>query len=115
MTIEKIVANNLRAVMQERDISSETTFAEKCGVSQKTMNNILNGRYALKISTLTEIADRLNLPVIGLMIDVESPSIDMMKAISHTTSLLALLKGEDITVIDQMILRLSEKMKVAEG
>lgn len=51
----------LTELMYERRIDSQRELAEKAGVSQATINNILQGRM-VKADTLRTIADNLGLP-----------------------------------------------------
>ena len=51
---------NLRRQMELRTISP-ATLAERAGVSEKTVNNVINGRHATQIDNLTKLTDALSL------------------------------------------------------
>lgn len=55
-------ARNLKALMDQRGLSTEA-ISEISSVSQKTVNNVLNGRHATQTDVLERIASALDVPM----------------------------------------------------
>jgi len=110
MNQQECLSRNLRAVMTERNYRNESEFARAAKCSQKTINNLLNGRFAVKLSTVGEISQSLKIPVNGLLADIPNPTIDSMIAVARMFDAIGRLKDDDYDVILGMIDRLAPQL-----
>lgn len=58
---DEVLAANLAAMMQRKGIRSEAELAKLTGVSQKSINNILNRRHDPYLSTIYKLASKLGI------------------------------------------------------
>ena len=61
LSLDEVLAENLRNVLRTLNFST-SALAEKVGVSQKTISNIINCNHSAKIDTLEKIAAYLKRP-----------------------------------------------------
>lgn len=63
----EIVAQNVRALMKENDFT-QMDVAGRCGVSQKTVSNILNAAHSVQANNVARVAWALDVPAWSLYV-----------------------------------------------
>lgn len=67
LTAVEHLAATLRAHLQARELS-ETEFAKKAGLAQKTVNNMLHGRHPAKLDSIEKAAVALGIGIWELLL-----------------------------------------------
>jgi transcriptional regulator with XRE-family HTH domain len=73
--LRKVVADNLRALMDQREWSQETV-ASKAKVSQRHISNMLNRKTSASFETLSAVAGAFGIP--GWLMQIEGLSLELL-------------------------------------
>lgn len=71
MTLQEKLGKAIIQLRKERNLSQET-FAYESGIDRRYMSDIENGKRNISLDILERIAAKLNLPISGLFLVVES-------------------------------------------
>ena len=71
MTIHEKLGKAIIKLRKEQGLSQET-FAYESGIDRRYMSDIENGKRNVSLDILERIAERLNIPISGLFLVVES-------------------------------------------